>query len=352
MALRTLLIINRSSGVGGGGPRAEDLQVRLAERLGGAGDVSLETVADHPEARRRARAFLDSAEGPAAIVVGGGGGTLRAVIEGVSDGAEPGQLPGPERVRIAPLRMGSGNILAKRLGLPRDPVAGIDAIGRSLREGRTRACCVMRCTVDDVSVTTPRVLFAATLGGFGQLGRVPGDLARWHARLPRGRRRAARALGIERLTDLEYALALLLRSAACALRPRTCEEIEVRLGERAERFRLFAGALFSFPLRALPFEQESAPSGPTFSFHAIPFRGRAACVGAVLRPRREARRARVFRIAPGERLEIRLLDRDRAEFFLDEDSETLQNRLLVEVAGTLAFVPGHPSGGESEEDVV
>jgi hypothetical protein len=60
----------------------------------------------------------------------------------------------------------------------------------------------------------------------------------------------------------------------------------------------------------------------------------------VLVPRRLLRGALQIRIEGSERVEIRLLDRSAAEFFLDEDPTTFHGWLTLQVAGSLAFVPG------------
>src|SRR5690242_20850313 len=52
-----------------------------------------------------------------------GGGTLRAVVEGACDGSAG--LPCIDRLRIGALRMGSGNVVARQLGMPVDPIAGM-----------------------------------------------------------------------------------------------------------------------------------------------------------------------------------------------------------------------------------
>ena len=123
---------------------------------------------------------------------------MRAVIEGICgqrDASTP--LPGRERVRVGALRMGSGNVLAKQFGVPRDPVAGLRGLLENLKAGRTVPCCVMRCEVWKSSGHS-ELHHAATLGGLGQFGRIPSDLARWHARLPGLRASTARLFGIER----------------------------------------------------------------------------------------------------------------------------------------------------------
>ena len=75
---------------------------------------------------------------------------------------------------------------------------------------------------------------------------------------------------------------------------------------------------------------------------ALPFRPRVTvedeAVAAYLIPL--ALRIRRHRIEKNQRLEIRLLDRECVELFLDEDPVTTCKRLSLEVAGSIAFVPG------------
>jgi hypothetical protein len=54
-----------------------------------------------------------------------------------------------------------------------------------------------------------------------------------------------------------------------------------------------------------------------------------------------------FPVRQGDRLEVSLLDRDSSEGFLDEDPLAFSSRIVIEVAGTLAFVPG-PAYGEAQ----
>src|SRR2546430_1305025 len=76
-----------------------------------------------PAAREAAGQWLAARPAvPAVVIAGGGGGTLRAVVEGACDGRPA--LPARDTIRIGGLRMGSGNVVAKRLGVPRDPLAG------------------------------------------------------------------------------------------------------------------------------------------------------------------------------------------------------------------------------------
>jgi hypothetical protein len=336
---RVLLVINRSSATGHSDATIGRLRSVLRDALGDATGLHVEVVNDHPQAKVQTRAFLAVSDTPALIIAGGGNGTLRAVIEGVCEGSEPGNLPGRERVRIAALRMGSGNILARQFGVPRDPEAGLRGIMANLHADRTAPCCVMRCAVG-VKNAGPQICYATTMGGFGQFGRSPGDLTRWHRRLPRLRQLAAALLGIERLNNLEYGLSLLIRFAGCALWPNAAEVVEVRMGERCAAMPLLAGVIMSFPFKPMPFEPGVRVEDAALALHFVPYPGRCASLLVLFFPRRFVSQALQMRITSSDRVEVCLVNREAVEFFLDEDPVVFHRRVLIQVAGTLAFVPG------------
>ena len=319
---RILLIVNRSSGTGC--PPA--LVAALTEELRRAGgrleELEVALVEDHAGARRASRSFLAASSRPAAVIVGGGGGTLRAAVEGICDGAGS-TLPGAGQVRLGALRMGSGNVVARRLGVALEPVDGMRQLLDSLGSGRTLPCAVIRCTFG-TATGGQDVRHAVTMCGLGQFGRTSGDLARWHGRLAAPRRAIASVIGLERLNNLEYAASAAGRLAATAVHPASAERVEVTLGERRERFRLMAGAVMNFGIGAIPFDPRVAMGEPA--------------AGVLLLPR--AGRLRTWRLAAGETLGVRLLDRESVEFFLDEDPERAYREITLEVAGTLAFLPG------------
>jgi Diacylglycerol kinase catalytic domain len=351
VAERTLLIVNRTAGTGHGGAVAERLRAMLVGSLGGQATPQVEIVEDHPTARACATEFLRASATPGLILVGGGGGTLRAVVEGLCEGSEAGCLPGRERVLIGALRMGSGNVLARQFGVSRDPEVGLRGIIANLRAGRTAPCCVMRCELGTREGRT-EVHYAATLGGLGQLGRVPGDLARWQHRLLAPHKILAKLLGIERLTNVEYALALLIRSASCALLDgSTAEVVEVRTRDRKEVIRLLAGVGMNFPVKALPVDPAVRAEEEALSLHLVPYKGRLSALLLVLAPHRLLREALRIRIEGTEPVEVRLLDRDSAEFFLDEDPLIFHGQLSVQVAGSLTFVPGPEYSFREESEV-
>ena len=337
---RILLIVNRTAGLGHDHALVDRLRTMLAKAFGEQATLQVDVVGDHPAARARANEFLGASKAPALILVGGGGGTLRAVIEGLCENSELARLPGRERVLIGALRMGSGNVLARQFGIPRDPEAGLRGIIENLRVGRTVPCCVMRCETGTRDGLT-EVHYGATLGGFGQFGRVPGDLVRWERRSPAAHKVAATFFGIERLTNVEYALALLVRSASTALVGGTmAEKVEVSMQDRRGATRLLAGVAMNFPFEAFPVDPGVRAEDEALSLYLIPYSGRLSTLLLVLAPHRLLRGALKIRIEGQERVEIRLLDRNTAEFFLDEDPMTFHGRLTLQVAGSLAFVPG------------
>jgi len=342
---RALLIINRTAGVGHD-VVAEKLRSMFEESLSVRAEVRVELVSDHQTARDCTARFMRASNEPSVVIAGGGGGTLRAVIEGICGEHASGPLPGSERVRVGALRMGSGNVLAKRFGAPRDQIAGLQGLIKNLETGHTVPCCVMWCEVWD-SNGRAEIHHAATMAGLGQFGRVPSDLAHWHARLPGVHQSAARLFGVERFTNFEYALSLFIRSVACVLSTKSAEAVEIHFNGKPEHMRLVSGVAMSFPIRALPFKPKPEPE--SVSVYLIPH---AAKLSPFLQmfPQSLAARARCIKLGKDQRLEIRLTDRDCVSFFLDEDTITTFGRLSLGVAGSIAFVPGlnYPVGEFSQ----
>ena len=336
---RALLIINRTAGTGDGAAVAQKLAWLFKRGLEELSHAKVEMVNDHAAARACAADFISESEAPALIVAGGGGGTLRAVIEGICDSRSSVELPGPQRVCVGALRMGSGNVLAKQFGAPKDPVAGLDGLISNLKAGRTAPCCVMRC--ETWARSGERVVHhAVTLGGLGQFGRIPSDLARWHASFPSIHKSVARLLGVETLTDVEYALALLIRSISCTIFPERAEMVEIQFQDQTQRFRLLSGIVMNFPIPALPFKPGVTVEDEALSVYLIPFKDRFSPLQQIVAPQELIPHARFIRLEKTQRLEIRLVDRDSVELFLDEDPVTTYRQLSLGVAGSIAFVPG------------
>ena len=334
---RALLIINLTAGTGEGDAIADKLTLLFKQGLEELSKVQVELVSNHAAARACTAAFMAESEVPVLIVAGGGGGTLRSVIEGICDSRASAELPGPQRVRVGALRMGSGNVLAKQFGVPRDPMAGLDSLLLNLKAGRTAPCCVMRC--ETWTRSGSEIHHAVTLGGLGQFGRIPSDLARWHTRFPFFHKTAARSIGVERLTNLEYALTLFIRSLSCLVSD-CAETVEIEFQDQTQRLRLLSGIVMNFPVPALPFRPGASVKDEAFLVYLIPLRGRCSPLQQLVAPQKLISHARCIRIEKAQHLEIRFLDQDTVELFLDEDPVTTYRRLRLEVAGSIAFVPG------------
>jgi hypothetical protein len=293
--------VNAASGTGCPPCLPDELRAELLARCPEATDAAVTIVRDHVAARRAARTFTAGSERPAALIAAGGGGTLRAAVEGVYDGGGSG------RVVLGALRMGSGNIVARRLGVARDPLEGIRQLASALRDHRLARVSVLRCDFG------AGVRHAVVMCGLGQWGRTSGDLARWHRRSSRARALVASVTGIERVNHAEYVAAAGLRLVQAAVSPKSCELVEVACGGSTARFRLLAGAVIATRVPGLPLRPGVV---------VVPLGGR---------PHRLA-------LTPGEALTIRLLDRTSTEFFLDEDPEVAHHSIRLEPVGTLPFL--------------
>jgi Diacylglycerol kinase catalytic domain len=336
---RALLIINVTSGTGCGEELAGRLTTDFRQALTGLASAHVKLVRDHAETRAVANGFIRESERPALVVAGGGGGTLRAVIEGICDSGTPTALPGKELVRVGALRMGSGNVLAIQFGVPQDPMDGLRGLMLNLKAGLTVPCCVMRCEVWNGSAHS-EVHHAVSMGGLGQFGRTPSDLKRWHAKFPGFRKYVAQFLGIETLNGIEYTLALLIRSVYCMFVPDVAETIEINFKDHKQQLQLLSGVVMNFPIKQLPFKPRVRAEDEALSVYLLPLHGRFSPLLQLVAPTLLLPHARCITLEKNDTLEIGFVDRNCVEFFLDEDPVTTYRRLKLGVAGSIAFVPG------------
>lgn len=316
---------------------------RLREEIRGSlgGEARVVVVGDHASARRGVAAYLAEGTERALIVAGGGSGTMRAVIEGACgvDGTGGDEVPGPERVVLGALRMGSGNPLARYFGAPKDPVAALRGVVSNALAGRIVPLSVMRCEVGTRGGGVV-VRYGATMSGFGEFGRVPGDLERLHDRAPRARAASAWIFGVENVNRVEYAVAMLVRAERSVAPAGRTEMVEVVCGGRRERMRLLAGVAVNLPVEELPVGPCPRAEAEAVIVHLVPRRGPFSGLRLVLRPKKALRDAVSMGLERGSGLEITLLDRGTAGFFLDEDPMEFHGRLVLGIAGMLAFAPG------------
>ena len=330
--MNILLAINAAAGTGNTLALGRNLAEILRKRLGHEYHVKLHRAEGHEAIRNSAWAFARRHPEDAVIIAGGGGGTLRAVIEGVG-------IEKPiKNLRLGALRMGSGNVIARQLGMAKDPVEGVEELAAQLLRKAVAQCCVIGCDLLNDNKPT-RTVYGATLGGFGLFGRVPQALEEYHADHPKLHRFTAKSVGIERLTNVEYGLCLAGLCSRAAWNPQTLPEIEVKQGDHIESFRVLAGALMNFPLGALPFQPGLKVEDLALSLHLIPYHSRLQALSLVPRAKALAKEARIFRITDDTPVTLRVVNGERMPFFIDEDPlEAAQ--LTLRIAGSLPFIPG------------
>src|SRR3989338_7060643 len=104
---KILLIINKSSGIGHDSGILDSLGETIRKSF--PRDYKIKIASNHDDIKSFTQDYLNkNLTGNITIIVAGGGGTLRAVIEGIYQSRIP-----LSRVKIATLRMGSGNVFAK-----------------------------------------------------------------------------------------------------------------------------------------------------------------------------------------------------------------------------------------------
>ncbi len=333
---RVLWLANRTAGSWPGDALGAQLTALLRELLPAGIETHVALVDGHAAVKQQARQFLGLSSDPAAIVVGGGGGTLRATIEAVFE--RPGAA---DRMRLAPLRLGSGNVLARRLGVPKDPFEGIHRISQAICDGAVETSTIVRCEYHDPGTdgdSTPRVAYSATMAGLGQFGRVPADLARGRGLIRTARPVLRALLGVESTTNCEYVLALLARGVRCAVRPATAETVGVSFDGQTEKLRLLAGVIMSFAIPGVPFDPAVGAGQLEAKCFLLSLDSRRTVLSLALAPRRAIDRARTYTLTSEKVLELRLCDRPAAGFFLDEDPCTFTGSLRFGIAGALNFV--------------
>ena len=334
-----LLIVNRPSGTGRSAADLDDLRQAFETYFARLPRREFHVTEGHVSVLRLTREFLRATPGPYCLLAGGGGGTTRALVNGLLTECAPG-APGLEAVRVGVLRLGSGNLIAKRLGMPADPLAGLRVLAEGLVAGRVQPGWAYRCTfhLPDGGQWLEHGL---ALGSLGQFAHVPAEVERWkqsHLGLVRW---ATRFVPLEAITNIQYGLFSLGRAADVVLRPGQAEWIEVRQAGHSERLRLLAGVLLKFELPQIPVRASCQFGAPRLTLGLLPLDSRRQLLGALWHWRDLDGRMRKYAITPEAPLEMRYLGPETATVALDEDTiTTAAQRLTWEVVGPLNFIPG------------
>jgi hypothetical protein len=336
-----LFLLNRKSGTGRTQADVDGLEAAFHAHFARLPHRTFAVTEDHPEVTRWTREFLVSAPGPCLLLAGGGGGTTRALIQGLMEEVQWGAA-GLDAVRVGALRLGSGNLVARRFGLPPDPHAGLRLIAEGLRANDVHACHVFGC---DFHYPDGRrsTHYALALGGIGPFARTPDDVARARQSHRRSLRLAARVLPLETINAAQYVAFTARRALRGVLRARHAELIEIRQNGCCEQLRILAGFVVNFDVPELPFRAGSGAGDARLTLCLIPRDARRQMVRTLLGWRGLNRRVRRYEITSAAPLEIAFPENPTTTVALDEDTFTAPNRIRFSVAGTVQFV-GRPTG--------
>jgi hypothetical protein len=337
-----LLVVNRASGNGRTTEDIERLQSAFHDCFDPIANKVFEVTEGHGEVVHLTQDFLASFRGPCFLLSGGGGGTNRAVVQGLLKEAEKGTIC-LDDVQISSLRLGSGNLIPKYFGLPQEPLEGIRIIADDLFAGRTYPCCVYRCTFHYPSGETKQE-YGLTMGGLGQFARVPDDIKRWKDKHLRLMKWASRLVPLETINTWQYVAFSMVRAMRCIVQPKQAELVEVRYANRSERFRLLAGMLLNFDFPQLPIQGGGDIGEPRLVLCLIPHKGRRHIIWTLFNWRNLNHRVRKYEINSEMPIEILFSENSSTTLALDEDTFNAPARIRFEVAEPVRFVTGTSFG--------
>lgn len=337
-----LFIVNRPSGNGRTTEDLERLQSAFHDCFVPIANRVFEVTEGHDEVLNLTQAFLASFQGPCFLLSGGGGGTNRALVQGLLEKVEKGAVC-LDNVKISSLRLGSGNLIPKYFGLPQEPLEGMRRIADDLFAGQTHPCCVYRCTFYYPNGEA-KPEYGLTMGGLGQFARVPDDIKRWKDKHPRLMQWASRLVPLETINTWQYVAFSMIRATRCIVQPRQAELVEVRHAGRSERFRLLAGMLLNFDFPQLPIQGGCDIGEPRLMLCLIPHEGRGHTIWALLNWRNLNHRVRKYEVTLERPIEILFSENNSTILALDEDTFVAPARIRFEVAHTVRFVTGTSSG--------
>jgi hypothetical protein len=332
-----LLVVNGPSGAGRSSADLAALTEVFHARLSDIPCRWVKLTHDHDEVTGQTKAFLASTPGPHFVLAGGGGGTLRAVAQGVMEMVEARKVSLADTV-LSTLRLGSGNLVARELGVPRDPMTALAGIAENVRRERVSPVCAYRCRLENATGSV--TFYGLTLGLLGLLAEVPAEAADWKDRYRRLVRWLAPFAPIEKITALQYAWGGLSKAARCLLNPQLAQWVEIRSANLTARLRLLAGFLVNFDHATLPFRSDCEIGEPRLQLCLLPYQGRRRLLSLIGGKKVLAASLLQVDITPETPLEIAFPERAAASLALDEDTFTAHGTVQLAVAGQVNFVPG------------
>jgi hypothetical protein len=239
---------------------------------------------------------------------------------------------------VSTLRLGSGNLVARKFNIPRDPSVALAGIAANLRRERLAPACVYRCQLQNAAGTVK--FYGLTLGLLGLLAEVPAEAANWKDRHRRLVRWLAPFAPIEKITALQYTVGGFAKAAHCLLKPQLTQLVEIRSACLTARLRLLAGFLVNFDHATLPFQANCHIGEPRLRLCLLPYQGRRQLLALFGNRKPLAARLLNVDITPETPLEIAFPEHSAITLALDEDSFTAHGAIHFEVAGQVNFVPG------------
>ncbi len=333
-----LFIVNKSSGNGRTSKEIRYLQHGFHHHFAPIANRVFAITTDHDEVIQLTRNFLTSAPGPWLLLSGGGGGTNRALVQGLLTEIDE-QTVRLDDVRISSLRLGSGNLIPKYFGLPAEPLVAMQHIANDLFAGRSANCCIYQCTFHHPNDKT-RVEYGLTMGGVGQFARVPDDIKRWRRRYKPLMCRGFYHMPLETINTFQYVVFSLIRAGKCLIHPQQAELVKIKYQDRSEQFRLFSGMLLNFDFPQVPFQGNCTISEPRLMLCLIPQTGRRQLTSALFSWPKLDNYIRKYEISSGQPVEIHFLENSFTTIALDEDTFTAPNRISFNVAALIKFVTG------------
>ena len=337
--MSALLIVNRTSGAGHSALTLKSLENSFQQQFQALIPHCLyAVVGSHEVAQQVTHDFLYAFPPPWLVISGGGSGTHRAQIQAIMQAIESGVVI-PDDVYISAIRLGSGNIIPKHLGLPLEPTLALAQIAHGLCRNEMVPCAVYRCVSWDDNGRS-QTHYGVTLAGIGQFGRVPQDIATWRQRHPRLMAQLLRYVPLETVNNWQYIAHSLLRAWRCIWHPDQAEWVTVEQDGRITSFPLFSGLLVNFDFSPLPFQSGCRINEPQLKLCILPQMSRRHMLAVLRRWRSLDNDVLTYDLTPERPITIHFHANQATTVALDEDIFVMPGHLRFEVAPSLRFVTG------------
>ena len=338
-----LFIINAKAGSGYQKEYIDELITLAKQRFHDEFTFNKAIAGDHPAIIRLTKAFIRKNNRDKIIIAGGGGGTISAVITAVCE-LKASIISSLPCIQIGALRMGSGNVIAKKLGIPKDPKKGLESIADGIIQKNVTPICIGRFKFINDKGTLKNV-YGATLMGFGEFGYVPGDVTRFRKRHPVMHILLVKFFGMEVANSIEYIGLNLWRSFYRVIFPHSIKRMKISTKRMSYSEKIISGVVMNFPIKQLPIHSEIGMSDECLYLHAIRYKHRLDAIFSDFQPHKL--KSVRFNITQGKSAEIVFPGYEITEFFIDEDPYFVKDTISITIAGTLDFIGSSYAGQEN-----